>query len=117
MNLSNKKEYNFTSPGYPYGYAPNLHCEWLFSTRSGNHLSIFFTDIDIDNPYNYCTTDTVSLYTGVDDKQNWKLFSKFCKKNATDYTDLPPSSLLKVLFTTDFGGNQTGFSAVVYNGK
>lgn len=116
VDISNMKEYNFTSPGYPYGYAPNLHCEWLFSTRPENHLSIYFTDMDLDNPYIYCTTDTISLYTGVEGKQNWKLFSKFCKRNATD-TGLPPSNLLKVVFDSDYGGNQTGFSAIVCNGK
>jgi len=35
------------SPGYPYGYAPNLNVVWTIHTEPLHHIEIEFTDIDL----------------------------------------------------------------------
>lgn len=36
-----------TSPGYPYGYSPNLNISWTIHTDSHNHIEVVFLDVDL----------------------------------------------------------------------
>lgn len=36
-----------TSPGYPYGYAHNLHVVWTIHTEPHYHIEIEFIDVDL----------------------------------------------------------------------
>lgn len=118
IDISTLKRYSFSSPGYPYGYGENLKCEWIFSTIPQNQLSVDFTAIDVYNAYgSVCYGDTVGIYIGVDGTQTWNLVSNFCTLNGSNSNKIPPSNILKIVFTTDTYGNNTGFSASVKEGK
>jgi CUB domain. len=53
----------FTSPGYPEGYADMLHCEWIFETTPGNHLGLTFSEMDLEQS-DSCILDYVQVYRG-----------------------------------------------------
>lgn len=115
IDLSNTSVYNLTSPGYPNGYDPNLHCEWIFSTSRENHLQIVFKDVAFENSLytTMCITDYVSIYTGADGGQSWELLERICLPNATAI-DLITSNYMKVSFYTDSQLNQSGFFATIF---
>lgn len=119
IDISEQQSYSFSSPGYPEGYGSKLKCEWIFSTIPQNQLSISFATIDLFVLYGgiLCFGDMIEIYTGEEGTQNWNLVSNFCSMNGSNSNKIPPSNVLKVVFTTDNFGNKTGFHASVYNGK
>lgn len=119
IDLSDIHVANITSPGYPFGYAPRLFCEWIFSTTPGKHLQISFTDISLESVTisTYCFSDAISVYTGIDGTESWKLLKSVCLSNETGRTDLISSNYMKVIFRTDMYVNRTGFAGVVFEGE
>lgn len=109
--------YKFTSPGWPNGYADNLHCAWLFTSPPGTHLvlQIFLMDLEETSE---CTADSFSVYDGnaLQAVNTAKLLQKLCLSNST-FTTIKASNVMTVKFDTDFYLNKTGFSANVYRGE
>lgn len=118
IDLSTTHAYNLTSPGYPNGYAPQLNCQWIFTTSVENHLQIKFRDVALDNTRlsNWCLSDYVAIYNGKDGTQSWEFLKRVCLPNATDIFDLTTSNYMKVEFRTDSYLNESGFSARVFEG-
>lgn len=50
---------NLTSPGYPNGYPPNLHCQWVITAEDGQRVQINLTHIDLEQGH-----DLLYLYDG-----------------------------------------------------
>lgn len=117
IDVSNMTEYNFSSPGYPYGYKTYLSCEWIFHTNPENHLRISFVDINLETYSGRCSGDKISVYTGRDDTTEWDLVNSFCLLNASYFNNIPISNMMKVVFTSDSFKNETGFLANIYNGR
>lgn len=106
---------NFTSPGYPHGYATRLNCSWtVTSAHPDYHPILHFIDMDVEDSTD-CVGDFVKV-SGSKDVFNWKELTRVCNLN---FRGLPWSqhSLegtpnLKVEFFSDYYGNRTGFSAL-----
>lgn len=116
IDISNMTYYNFTSPGFPTGYANGLNCEWIFTTSPENHMALTFTDLDLEVTHysSTCWNDKISVYSG-DDIGDMKLVSTFCSFNDSRNLDIPYGSYLKVTFNTNDYLNGTGFAAKVLN--
>ncbi|KAG8233892.1 hypothetical protein J437_LFUL005219, partial [Ladona fulva] len=102
----------FTSPGYPHGYGPNMRCEWIFETTSWNHILFSMNDINLQQHLPFCVFDFIEIYSGLSNNQEWNLEKTYCLQNATE-TPFHGTNLMKVVFETDFYRNGTGFSAHV----
>lgn len=104
---------NITSPGYPYGYANVLDCSWIINSGIPSyHPVITFDDIDLEDIPD-CVTDYVSVHSDRDDG-TWKKLRQLCSSNIHQRPTFEGTPNLKVVFKTDYGINQTGFSARTY---
>ncbi|KAF5282685.1 hypothetical protein FQA39_LY17492 [Lamprigera yunnana] len=110
---SNSQKYNLTSPGYPYGYAENLRCEWIFSTKPTYHVVVTFLKIDLEVYSDNCLADFVKIYKKGTEQENWILLSTVCYPNQTAEGRIHGSDLVKIVFETDAFVNGTGFEARV----
>lgn len=114
ININALRNYSLTSPGYPYGYANDLDCEWIFTTIPENHLQIDFYNVDLENLlFGNCLTDRVEIYSGINGVEDWKLLAKICMPNDTYRDTIKATNLMKVVFKTDSYKNRTGFAARV----
>ncbi|KAJ8923869.1 hypothetical protein NQ315_010451 [Exocentrus adspersus] len=117
-----QRSYSITSPGYPTGYKPNLHCEWIFSTIPMNHLELYFFDVNLYNFIVYsnklvCNSDYISLYQRHSDDNDWELVNKVCSRGDYNDTSIHFTNLLKVEFVTNRYMNGSGFKASVVQSK
>ena len=108
--------YDFTSPGWPYGYDSFLSCNWVFFSPSGTHLKLRFLTMDLEET-SECTDDFVAVYSGnaLTDESNAKLLQKLCLANSTS-VDIDVDNVMTVKFETDGYRNNSGFSAFVSKG-
>lgn len=116
IDLTVLNNYTVKSPGFPYGYAGNLKCEWIFSTEPTKHLTIGFLKVDLEGNNPSCLLDSIKIYTGIDGKPDWKLENVVCLSNATRMQKIHTSNLMKVVFKSDPYINKTGFSALIMPG-
>ncbi|KAJ8276925.1 hypothetical protein GJAV_G00069430 [Gymnothorax javanicus] len=55
----------FISPRYPFNYPPNLDCGWIVKAQEPfNHVTMSFTDFNVENVYGNCSSDYVELLDG-----------------------------------------------------
>jgi len=108
--------YALSSPGWPTGYAPNLHCNWVFMSPPGTHLVLRIITMDLEESSD-CVADSVSVYSGyaLTSTDNAKLESKLCLSNSSS-TLIKASNVMTVKFDSDIFVNKTGFNAYVYRG-
>nr|XP_012218853.1 PREDICTED: cubilin-like [Linepithema humile] len=106
--------YAFSSPGWPTGYADNLHCNWVFTSPPGTHLVLRIMTMNLEETSN-CVADAVSVYSGyaLTSTSNAKLEGKLCLANST-MTLIKGTNVMTVKFDTDTFVNKTGFNAYVY---
>ena len=106
--------HDFTSPGWPHGYADNLKCTWVFTTAPGTHLVLRILVMDLEETTG-CFADSLSVYDGnaLQPSNNAKLLEKLCLSNSTS-TRVKASNVMTVKFETDSYLNKTGFSAYVF---
>ncbi|XP_039305004.1 cubilin isoform X2 [Solenopsis invicta] len=106
--------YSFSSPGWPTGYAHNLHCNWVFTSPPGTHLVLRIITMDIEESSN-CVADSVSVYSGnaLTSTADAHLENKLCLANSS-MTSTKATNVMTVKFETDWFVNKTGFSAYVY---
>lgn len=119
MEAQDENLVNLTSPGYPTGYAPNLNCEWIYTTSSKYHLAIKFTDISLGTNvfYKFCPySDRISIYTRSSTESEWKLLMNLCGSQISTQ-EIHGSNLMKVVFITNKYINGTGFQASVRRGR
>lgn len=109
--------YDFTSPGYPDGYARGLRCSWLFTSPPGTHLVLKILAMDLEEQM-YCTEDFVLVYSGnaLTEPNDAKLLERLCWPNATSSL-ITTGNVMTVKFESDGYLNKTGFSAYVYRGN
>ncbi|XP_012062648.1 PREDICTED: cubilin [Atta cephalotes] len=106
--------YSFSSPGWPTGYAANLHCNWVFTSPPGTHLVLRIMTMDLEETSN-CEADSVSVYSGnaLTSATGAHLESKLCLANSSASL-ISGSNMMTVKFNTDEFVNKTGFNAYVY---
>ena len=51
----------FSSPGWPGGYEPGLHCEWVLTAPMGHNISLLINHIRMDTN---CKRDSIIVYDG-----------------------------------------------------
>lgn len=106
---------NITSPGYPYGYGPNLDCEWIFVSALPSYRPVLtFKDVNLEN-MDGCVADYVSVYQSRADG-SWIEINKLCELEFPVNLDLVGTPNLKVKFHSDYSRNDTGFNATVFLG-
>ncbi|XP_063226608.1 cubilin [Bacillus rossius redtenbacheri] len=105
--------YNITSPGFPQAYQNNLNCEWIVEAPSSYHLTLKFNQMNLEESQQ-CMLDYVEVYEGEEGRPVWTKLGHFCLPNATSHNALVSTSLMKVVFHTDFSRVETGFSATVH---
>ena len=119
VSLAGGRQYthDFTSPGWPHGYADNLRCTWVFTSTPGTHLVLRILVMDLEETTG-CFADSLSVYDGnaLQSTNNAKLLEKLCLSNST-LTWVKASNVMTVKFETDGYLNKTGFSAYVFRGK
>lgn len=108
--------YSFSSPGWPTGYAANLHCNWVFTSPPGTHLVLRIITMDLEEMID-CIADSVSVYSGyaLTSTDDARLESKLCLANSS-MSLITGTNVMTVKFDTDSYGNKTGFNAYVYRG-
>jgi len=108
--------YSFSSPGWPTGYAANLHCNWVFTSPPGTHLVLKIMTMDLEET-NDCVADSVSVYSGyaLTSTTDAHLESKLCLANSS-MSLITGTNVMTVKFDTDMFENKTGFNAYVYRG-
>lgn len=47
LSKNTDESVNITSPGYPYGYSPNLNVTWTIHTDSYHHIEVEFDDVNL----------------------------------------------------------------------
>ncbi|XP_011637168.1 cubilin-like [Pogonomyrmex barbatus] len=106
--------YSFSSPGWPTGYADNLHCNWVFTSPPGTHLVLRIITMDLEETSD-CGADSVSVYSGyaLTSTSNAHLESKLCLANSSS-SSISGTNVMTVKFETDAFVNKTGFNAYVY---
>lgn len=121
ISLYGEVAQNVTSPGYPYGYAANLNCNWTFSTIPMNHIQIKFKNV------NFGTVNSVfgircfySDYVKVFQKQvltnEMQLLKQICQMDQIE-DPIAGTNILKLQFVSNNFMNGTGFEAMVYESK
>lgn len=108
--------YSFSSPGWPTGYAANLHCNWVFTSPPGTHLVLSILTMNLEETSN-CVADSVSVYSGyaLTSTTNAHLESKLCLSNSS-MSLIRGTNVMTVKFNTDMFVNKTGFNAYIYRG-
>lgn len=108
--------YSFSSPGWPTGYADNLHCNWLFTSPPGTHLALRIMAMDLEESSD-CIADAVSVYSGdaSTSTTDAHLESKLCLANSS-MSLISGTNVMTVKFDSDAFVNKTGFNAYVYRG-
>lgn len=119
INIHALHNYTLTSPGYPEGYAPNLKCEWTFSTISMNHLILYFFNIDFNIFSNRFSmnrmcelNDRVNIYEKHFFDNEWKKVKTVCKSSDVE-NFVRTTDLMKIEFVTTRFINGTGFKAKI----
>lgn len=106
---------NVTSPGYPYGYASNLDCEWTIVSALPSYRPILeFKDINLE-AMDKCIADYVLVQRSREDG-TWVDIAKQCELEMLSRRMYQGTPYLKVKFHTDYNKNETGFNATVYLG-
>lgn len=108
--------YAFSSPGWPIGYAANLHCNWVFTSPPGTHLMLRIIAMNLEESSD-CIADSVSVYSGyaLTSTSNANLLNRLCLANST-WVQIKGTNVMTVKFESDAFINKTGFSAYVYRG-
>ncbi|XP_050461753.1 cubilin-like [Cataglyphis hispanica] len=106
--------YAFSSPGWPTGYAANLHCSWVFTSPPGTHLMLRIITMNLEESSD-CVADSVSVYSGyaLTSTSNANLLNRLCLANST-WVQIKGTNVMTVKFESDAFINKTGFSAYVY---
>lgn len=55
------------SPGFPYGYSPNLNCVWNFDAPKNSRIQLKVATMALES-YSGCNLDKVELYDGATDR-------------------------------------------------
>ena len=63
MSVLTGERGQFTSPGYPVGYAANEHCEVMISVQTGHIVALNFEDISLETSAD-CESDYVQVFDG-----------------------------------------------------
>lgn len=121
INLNEESKLTITSPGFPYGYAPNVKCEWIFSTVPMNHIEVLFKSINF-GVINILLANRCQYfdYVRISQKQvisnEWTVLQDICKFDQVE-DGIVGTNLVKVEFVANNYLNGTGFKATVYDSK
>lgn len=113
VTLSSRMFRTVSSPGYPYGYAENLDCVWrLTSGLPGFHVSVSFTDINLEAVGVSCVSDYVSV-AATEDFVDDEPLATLCSANFSSAQRFHGTPNVRLAFHSDWYTNRTGFSADV----
>ncbi|CAB3235739.1 unnamed protein product [Arctia plantaginis] len=99
------------SPNYPMEYGNDLNCEWIYRTEVGRHLSITFTDFNLEEAQ-ACYADSISIFSA-NTPNNWEPIKQNLCQRSSIQEDINSSVYLKIKFKTDSYGTKKGFLAQV----
>ncbi|XP_050313173.1 cubilin-like isoform X2 [Anthonomus grandis grandis] len=115
--LENQTSINLTSPGYPNGYGPNIHCEWIYEIKPQYHIEMTFGDVSFGqwNGYRVCTySDVVRVYSKDVHETDWHELAEICNTTVVVEKKLiKGGNMMKVEFQTNRYNNGSGFQATV----
>ncbi|CAB3228775.1 unnamed protein product [Arctia plantaginis] len=99
------------SPNYPEEYGNNLNCEWVYRTEVGRHLSVTFTNFNLEEVQN-CFADSISIFSA-DTPNNWKPVKRDMCESSLAGEETNSSVYMKIKFKTDSSVTRKGFRAQV----
>ncbi|XP_062137785.1 cubilin homolog [Drosophila sulfurigaster albostrigata] len=103
----------FNSPGYPHGYATNLHCAWdLVPSDTATHAAVQVTTVDLEVFSDECFTDYLTVSSS-NDLETWSELSKLCRPLNASGLWFHGKPYLRLEFVTDASVNKTGFATQV----
>ncbi|CAL8311895.1 unnamed protein product [Merluccius merluccius] len=98
-----------TSPRYPSNYAPNLNCSWIITAQEPfNHVTLSFTDIDLEMINSNCSHDAVEILDG--DNYQAPSIGRYCGSQIP-HPMTSFSNALVVNFVSDYSVSKKGFRA------
>ncbi|XP_015795561.2 cubilin-like, partial [Tetranychus urticae] len=98
-----------SSPGYPFGYSPNINCSWFITAPSGTHFKVNVTDLNIEHASSeVCNYDRLNFYQYSFEDSVWIKNRTICGKNKLSFE--LSTHLSQVNFMTDSHINKTGFN-------
>ncbi|KAH8296515.1 hypothetical protein KR054_007352 [Drosophila jambulina] len=98
--------------GYPFGYPPNLNCQWTFKPEDpSQHISTLMYAADLED-FPECAADYVRMQTSPD-LSHWTEELKICKKGHLQ-PRIHGTPNLRIEFRSDVSLNRTGFQAVLH---
>ncbi|KAH8322862.1 hypothetical protein KR059_009186 [Drosophila kikkawai] len=98
--------------GYPFGYSPNLNCQWTFKPKDPSmHISTLMYQADLED-FPECAADYVRILTSPD-LSHWTEELKICKKDE-GHPRIHGTPNLRIEFRSDASLNKTGFQGVLH---
>lgn len=102
----------WSTPGYPNGYADNLHCNWIvMPSNPSRHVVVSILRIDLEE-FGDCDADYLRISSS-NDLVNWQEKAKICKKETDRILNYDGTPYVKMEFVTDSGVNKTGVSSML----
>lgn len=103
----------FSSSNFPHNYTSNTTCIWKITVASANHITLNFTDFDLENS-SRCEHAYVQVYDGVNDTD--PSLGKFCGSEIPNGVRSSGNQML-VVFHAYHGDKFQGFRAYYDSGK
>ncbi|KAH8239867.1 hypothetical protein KR032_008825 [Drosophila birchii] len=98
--------------GYPFGYPPNMNCQWTFKPEDpSQHVSTLMYIADLED-FPECAADYVRMLTSPD-LSHWTEELKICKKDHK-HRPIHGTPNLRIEFHSDVSLNKTGFQSVLH---
>uniref|UniRef100_A0A3P8SX64 Cubilin n=1 Tax=Amphiprion percula TaxID=161767 RepID=A0A3P8SX64_AMPPE len=97
------------SPRYPTLYPPNQDCSWIIRAQEPfNHVTLSFTDFEVEMIYSNCSNDAVEILDG--DNDDAPSIGRYCGSEVP-HPVTSFSNALVVKFTSDHSVPKRGFRA------
>nr|XP_036671656.1 cubilin homolog [Drosophila suzukii] len=110
VTLGNSGNLDLSSPGFPYGYAPNLDCEWTIKSEDpSQHIYAYSFRVDLED-FPECAADYLQVQSS-SDLSHWTNEMRTCKKPTGLIAPVHGTPNLRLQFHSDVSMNGTGFSA------
>nr|XP_023646366.1 cubilin [Paramormyrops kingsleyae] len=98
------------SPGYPFYYPANQNCSWIIKAMEPfNHVTLSFTDLNVENHFGNCSADFVEVLDG--DNYEAPSIGRYCGSGVpnpiTSFSNALVVNFVSDMFISDKGFRST----------
>ena len=98
------------TPGFPFGYAANTHCEWKIKNTRKRALRLRFNFFDIESQAS-CKYDYLDIRTTSKKTNNVEYVGRFCGTHVSHFLRIDPGKEMRLVFNSDSSIQRRGFHA------